>query len=295
MINARHFVSCALLLSVLMSASAAQGEAAEALAAGRNLWRSFEYEDAIVQLRSVFADTSATVTQRLEALELMAVLHLSLRRQAQAQETFVRLLNLDPRHELTDPGYPPRVQQLFRTTRDTFLPQTVIEIEPNVPSELPNAPSVSIAATVAGETLGVERTLLFVRAAGDGIFRSAMMRRDGSIFTADVPTPSSGQALEYYIEVQAPSGYPLGRLGSAQEPVVIDASTSAETEPLETTPLEGDPLVDGAEPTVTRRPVYRRWWFWTIIGVAVAGGTTGLVIGLQPDDPSGTLGGLTLP
>jgi len=31
-------------------------------------------------------------------------------------------------------------------------------------------------------------------------------------------------------------------------------------------------------------PVYRRWWFWTLVGVAVAGATTATVFALQPED-----------
>ena len=36
-------------------------------------------------------------------------------------------------------------------------------------------------------------------------------------------------------------------------------------------------------------PVYKQWWFWTVIGVAVVGGVTaGLVVGLQDDEPAAT-------
>lgn len=31
-------------------------------------------------------------------------------------------------------------------------------------------------------------------------------------------------------------------------------------------------------------PIYKRWWFWTAIGVVVAGATTATVIALQPED-----------
>lgn len=31
-------------------------------------------------------------------------------------------------------------------------------------------------------------------------------------------------------------------------------------------------------------PFYKRWWFWTIIGAAVAGAATGTAIALQPTD-----------
>lgn len=45
------------------------------------------------------------------------------------------------------------------------------------------------------------------------------------------------------------------------------------------------------------RPVYRRWWFWTLIGTAVIGATVGAVVGVTTQDPTvvlpqGTLGTL---
>lgn len=39
-----------------------------------------------------------------------------------------------------------------------------------------------------------------------------------------------------------------------------------------------------AAATPQRRPVYKRWWFWTIIGTVVAGGAVGLAVGLTRED-----------
>jgi len=33
-----------------------------------------------------------------------------------------------------------------------------------------------------------------------------------------------------------------------------------------------------------RTPVYKRWWFWTVIGVAVAGATTAAILATRPED-----------
>jgi tetratricopeptide (TPR) repeat protein len=42
-------------------------------------------------------------------------------------------------------------------------------------------------------------------------------------------------------------------------------------------------------------PVYKRWWFWTLIGAAVAGATVGTVVALQPADPSPVQGSVGEP
>ena len=32
------------------------------------------------------------------------------------------------------------------------------------------------------------------------------------------------------------------------------------------------------------KPIYKQWWFWTAVGAVVAGGVTGLVVGLTMED-----------
>jgi hypothetical protein len=305
MSRVRSIVSGALVLVIASFALDAAGEAADALAAGRSLWRSFEYEDAIVQLQAVLNDPSASAAQRLEALELMSVLHLTLRRDAQAQETFVRLLNLDPGHNLTDPGYPPRVQEFYANARRAFIPQISIEIEPVVPSAIPDSGTLALTAVISGDSQGVERALAFVRTAGETSYRRALMRRqDGNEFTADVPTPPQGRDLEYYFEVQAPSGHVLGRLGSDSDPRTLAASGSAPPpgSAWSSTPSPGTatpPTTEQPDTTETprvSRPWYRTWWFWTIVGgVVVTGTAVGLGVGLQEDVEPGTLGRIELP
>lgn len=45
------------------------------------------------------------------------------------------------------------------------------------------------------------------------------------------------------------------------------------------------------------KPFYKRWWFWTAVGAAVAGATVGTVIALQPEDmkPADTHDSFTVP
>ena len=32
------------------------------------------------------------------------------------------------------------------------------------------------------------------------------------------------------------------------------------------------------------KPIYKRWWFWTLIGAAVAGAAVGTAVALRPQD-----------
>jgi tetratricopeptide (TPR) repeat protein len=49
---------------------------------------------------------------------------------------------------------------------------------------------------------------------------------------------------------------------------------------------------DTPAPGPTHSPFYKRWWFWTIVGVVVAGATTATVIALQPTDVEAPVGNL---
>jgi len=67
-------------------------------------------------------------------------------------------------------------------------------------------------------------------------------------------------------------------------PPVEDATPLISTEPSSSDP----------EPESEGRPLYRRWWFWTAIGVVAVGVTAGIIVGTREGGPpfhsDGTLG-----
>jgi len=67
----------------------------------------------------------------------------------------------------------------------------------------------------------------------------------------------------------------------------------------ETPPALVAPVPEQPPPPPQRgsTPVYKRWWFWTLIGVGVAGATTGIVLGVRGSGdglPSGEAGTIDL-
>jgi tetratricopeptide (TPR) repeat protein len=93
-------------------------------------------------------------------------------------------------------------------------------------------------------------------------------------------------------EDRAKQGAPEGTIAPAQIPVSKPAGV-----------IEGQTALSPAPPTVVvpanaeRRPVpvYKKWWLWTIVGVAVAGAAVGLGVGLSQSGSTfptaNTLGG----
>jgi hypothetical protein len=87
-----------------------------------------------------------------------------------------------------------------------------------------------------------------------------------------------------------PAPAPVTPLPTAQ-PAPAPAPAPTSTEPVTAAPVLTAPAPAPEESTST--PVYKKWWFWTIIGAVVVGGVVVGVVaasGGKPDCPSGTLG-----
>ena len=117
------------------------------------------------------------------------------------------------------------------------------------------------------------------------------MRRDTSgEFHSRVPLSHGTEAytLSYYVEVLAPSGAALSTLGTAEAPLSLSVPEAIAIDPTVIT----ERVV--VRETAAGGNVAEEWWFWTIIGVVVAGGVAGglgwYFTAPQPVQP-GSLGG----
>jgi len=81
--------------------------------------------------------------------------------------------------------------------------------------------------------------------------------------------------------VAAP-GVATPALEVATAPVVPPPAPASAGEPAAT-------LVSAPAPTPARRPIYKRWWFWTAAGTAVAGGVVAAFLLTRNTQPTGTL------
>jgi hypothetical protein len=272
----------AILLAIhLVSGQAEAEEAGGALSRGQDLLRSFEFDAAIEQFEAVVADESSSASDRLAALERIGATYFNTDRRDQARAAFARLIDCDPGHALTGRAFPPPVQQFFAEVRGAHQPAAAATVDAAARETSPGSGRVRLRAAAAPGCECAEVAVARVRTAGGaGDYEEVALARDGAEFAADLDAPAPGEELEYVVELRAPSGQVVGRAGSVELPL-----TYATPAPLEDAPVE--PPAEGP----ARRRWYRSWWFWTIVGVAVAGaGVTTAVVLTRPEDPTGSLG-----
>lgn len=263
-----------LLVALASVAGPARASEREKLEGARKEYLAQEYERVVRLLQPMVRSPLATISEKVEAYELLGLSYLILGENKRARESFENLLELDPGHVLRDPTGSPKIRRFYESVRESFVPgyrsRGRVSLEHAAPSGAVAGRRVEVGARIASGAREVGSVVVRWRRAGLLGYASVAMRRDGPSLVAGflAPADTAGYQLEYYLEVRDPGGQVLTRVGAPEQPLLI--------------PVTG----------VAARPdsVLRRWWFWTAIGAAVVGGVTaGIVAGVRETVPDGNL------
>jgi len=195
-----------------------------------------------------------------------------------AAECFGRALAADPAYAPDASRSPPRVRAMVEAARRRLAPAT--------------APRPAALAPLAG-------------AAGAGLVWISA-HRDGAGVQLELVVNGRGGAIERHDHQPTTEARLVAacaaRLGAALGPAPAPA---APARPAASAPAAPGPASRfAASPTEIARPApaeppapppgqrwYKRWWVWTIVGVAVAGTAVGLGVGLTRGNGAGSGGG----
>lgn len=278
----RHTFLSAIVLAILCVPLGVSAQA-EALQEARAMVDRQEFEEAQEALTVILERGELGPEQLVEVYRSLAECAAALRQPDVATDAYIRLLVIQPDFYVASSASPllrdPFEQALAHwdeQERPTFRyqpPQSIAADESFVVNfDFDQDPLPSLLTTAR----------LHHRASASGFFTPVDIE-NGRVEVAPDHLDSSEQ-LEIYLSVHDSYGNVVARVGSPEEPLVIAiGEASSTTEPQ-------DP--NGQR---RRRPVYQRWWFWTIIGTAVVGLAVGLPVGLTrsaPNDPcESVLGG----
>jgi hypothetical protein len=294
----RAIAALAIAASCLLAPEVALAQR-DPLADAREQIMYANYPEAIAQVSALLARTDLDARTRNTALELLATAQIASRATDDARATLATLYGRDPEHRLGDPDASPPVISAFARAREARPPLVPVRIEHRAPI-LARRESPSIEVSVAGTADAVDEVRLLYRQASEaGWSRVVMNRRPDGTFAARVPVVGPANQpvdVAYHIVATAPSGAELSHEGTEADPLALRIPAETVGAMLATipSPPPGDftaaPSRDGGT------SVTEEWWFWTLLGVVVAGGVvTGVVVGTQSQGiPDGTLGTVVL-
>ena len=118
-------VRCSSLLAtiIVLAVSTIAAASDESLARAKDLYRSAAYDEALLALDQIPADSSAAL--KVEASEYRLFCLIALDRKADARLTIESIVNADPFHVLSASEASPRVRTMFRDIRQSLLPGIV--------------------------------------------------------------------------------------------------------------------------------------------------------------------------
>jgi hypothetical protein len=234
----------------------------DAVKEGVRAYDSLDYPAAVQALQSALSE-SLTRDEKIITYRTLGFAQVALDHNDEARAAFASLLRLDPAYEL-DRTISPRIRAVFEQARgDVATSGAGAEADARLPSM---TPAVSPARGADGKLISVtvshpggiaQTAQLYYRERGTSSFSRVDGKRSGDEGRFELAIPGlavKAPGLDYYVVALDEHGAAVARAGSLSAPLSIDVA---------------------ARP----RPVYKRGWFWGVMGVVVAAAVAGGVVG----------------
>lgn len=244
---------------------------------GSSLYDELRFEEALQVLSAALIRAGNSAGERATTLRLLAFTYLALDREEEAEGAYRLLLVIDPAFQPAT-EVSPRFREFFALVKQRFEAEgssgvaesppaeTPVRIQHASPAQADREHSVELRATLEDPGGRIARLVLAYRQGTSDVFRRMETRLVGAEYVAEIPGEDVRPPLvEYYFEGLDETGLPVVSRGDVAAPLRIAVEA----------PAEGS--------------VLRKWWFWTIIAVAVGGAVATAVVLTRPDDSQGTL------
>ena len=260
----RWLLACVLVFAGLGPATA---EAQNPLIRqGQTQYDELRFEEALQTLSAALVRSGNSAEEYATIYRVLAFTYLALGRTEEASGAYRSMLPLVPDYEPGD-DVAPRTREFFSNVRrqweEAGRPGTAatvtaaaasIEIQHRSPAEAERETEVPLSATVEDPDGRVSGLVLAYRQGTSAVFTRLDTRPEGDgAYHATIPAENVLPPLvEYYFEALDAQGLPVAARGDVAAPLRIA-------------------VPDGAN-------LLEEWWFWTIIGVVVAGGVIGGIV-----------------
>jgi hypothetical protein len=264
------------------------------------LFKQMNYRGALKIAQRMLKSPESEPDDLMSAYRIQGLCYAALGRGSKAVQSFKKLLAIDPSFRLSrdiSPKLTPPFKKALRLVGD-LDPISLVHQEPDLPESLAG---MDLKVTIQSDPFSMIATVR-LRYQVDEAWRQMQVASVKAPATATMTLPEDleGKEIAYYFEAQNRHGGILARAGSAAEPFKIETGMPRSLVAVETPPPVPDPLKVATDPTApgpTTKPEddrenggtpwYKAWWFWTVVGVAVAGAATATVLVVQGADSGG--------
>ena len=276
------------LLAFALSFFITGDDARVALKRAETQYTEAQYAEAVAALDEILARRDLPADLRREATLYLGMGHLALGQDEAAKARFREVLEGDVNYQL--PRYTsPKIRGLFEQVREEVQSRPVISALPPAVTSAAAGPD-HVRLRFHADRVGSHAAVVFWRRRGQSDWSRAQLTSstglDGTPELAFEPPlgaaavaagPGIDFNLQYYAEVREGERV-LAHTASADSPLDVRVNVHG--------PAATGDSNDGSR---TERPFYKRWWFWTITGVVVAGTATAIYVGTRNDVSTGAL------
>lgn len=269
-----RLLAAVLLGSVLFVAVGARAQSRNPLIAqGSQQVDDLEFDQALQTLSAALVRSGNTPADSATIYRLLAFTYLALGRQEEATGAYRSLLGLQPDFQ---PGadVAPRTRTFFAAVRTQWeadgrpgvatAAAAPVTIRHRSPPQAVRHTAVTLDATLEDPDHRVARVVLAYHQGSSAVFTRADCERTEEGYRATIPADAVAPPLvEYYFEALDGAGLPVAARGDAAAPLRIAV------------PAPGGAGIAG------------EWWFWTLIGVAVAAAIVIPIVYVASQPPSG--------
>lgn len=179
-----------------------------------------KYKEAIKFFEKAVKYPTATRAQRARALEGLAECYLALRRSADAESAYSRMLSENPRADLR-PGVSPKLRDFFMNVKKRRFPPDMIDFRQESQSA-----EGGIVARMLDPWRRVARVVRVSRVGQGEWTRITIASADGSTYRI-APPVSGAEDGEWFVEAQGPDGTAVATIGTASGAFLVRGKGSA--------------------------------------------------------------------
>jgi len=250
----------------------------ELLQEAKILYENLQYKEALGRLKDAVRTKGNSRPTVTEIYKLMGFIYIIQNQKANARRAFELLLKIDPNYEMNPLLTSPKMLDFFNEVKGEQKKKDRVIMQHTPVTESPATDRVEVKAYIVDLQKKLKGMKLYFRKRGEPNFSEAEMAASRDVakgagamtFVGAIPFiwevyEETELFLDYYIAGLDDRGNWVANAGSPKEPFTFRMN------------LMAGELPDGARKT----PLVKSWWFWTIIGVAVAGVGAGLYFGID--------------